>query len=125
MLVSACKPFARGGVSVVSRSASSTIGLDLQAVLLITMWALHPRELFLLPNQVCQRPLLYWWRCSCSSFTLQRYRKFLNQQVFSETFFLLFCNSLVFSVKNFALGWLLVLFVVLCLGVLAGAFLNV
>ena len=54
MLVSACKPFSRGGVSVVSRSASSTIGLDLQAVLLITMWALHPRELFLLPNQVCQ-----------------------------------------------------------------------
>lgn len=34
--------------SVVSRSVLSTIGLSLQAVLLITMWALHPRELLCL-----------------------------------------------------------------------------
>jgi len=31
--------------AVVSRSVLSTIGLSLQAVLLVTMWALHPREL--------------------------------------------------------------------------------
>ena len=44
-LVSACKPFSRGGVVVISHSAVSTLSLTLQAVLLITMWALHPREL--------------------------------------------------------------------------------
>jgi hypothetical protein len=44
-LVSACKTFARVGVVVVSHSAVSTLSLTLQAMLLITMWALHPREL--------------------------------------------------------------------------------
>jgi hypothetical protein len=43
--LSACKPFARGGVVVVSHSAVSTLSLTLQAILLITVWALHPREL--------------------------------------------------------------------------------
>ena len=43
--LSACKPFARGGVSVVSRSAVSTLSLTLQAMLLITVQALHLREL--------------------------------------------------------------------------------
>nr|DAR33043.1 MAG TPA: hypothetical protein [Caudoviricetes sp.] len=67
--------------SVVSRSVLSTIGLSLQAVLLITMQALHLRELFYCRlYQVCQRALPYRWRCCCPSFTLQRYRKFLNEQ---------------------------------------------
>nr|DAT62062.1 MAG TPA: hypothetical protein [Caudoviricetes sp.] len=78
--LSACKPFARGWVSVVSRSAVSTLSLTLQAILLITVWALHPRELFYCRlYQICQRPLLYRWRCCCSSFILQRYTNFSYQ----------------------------------------------
>ena len=43
--LSACKTFARVGVSVVSHSAVSTLSLTLQAMLLITVQALHLREL--------------------------------------------------------------------------------
>lgn len=41
--------------------------------------------------------------CCCSSFTLQRYRNFLNEQAFSETFFISFCKWLILSVKKFCL----------------------
>ena len=48
VLECACKPFARGGVVVVSHSAVSTLSLTLQAILLFTVQALHLRELSLL-----------------------------------------------------------------------------
>ena len=103
MFICACKPFARGGVSVVSRSAVSTLSLTLQAVLLFTMWALHPRELSIIVacikyvkdlccigGVVVAHPL----HCKDKTNCLIDNR---HQTIYTNDL----CKSLIFSVKNF------------------------
>ena len=77
-------------MSVLTRSTLSTIGLSLQAILLFTGGhCTHVIYLFCCLYQVCQRTLLYRWRCCCSSFTLQRYGNFSCQQNILARFLLL------------------------------------
>ena len=104
--LSACKTFARVGVSVVSRSALSTIGLSLQAMLLITMWALHPRELSIIvacikyvKDLCCEGGVVVAHPLHCKGIT-----SLLNFKICGLILLRFGGKSLIFSVKNFRLG---------------------
>lgn len=91
--------------SVVSRSVLSTIGLSLQAVLLFTMWALHPRELSIIvacinyvKDLYCIGGVVVAHPLHCKDTT-----SFLNTKCFLCVSCCICVKSLIFSVKKFYL----------------------